>query len=218
MHFIAAASAFSVTVCTGVVFASGPRDVAPLIEQAVQAAVTVAEATTRVDVQSVRLPTGCKATSARLDRAVAGSGSLTVSLQGIGKRGVACEGWARATVLITAPVMVTTRVVRTGELLDAATTVEWREIGAGAHPAPAAIGGIAARTLMAGTVVDASSVRSNKPSAGSQVRVSIEMGALKVEQIGRLIPCGGDRACAVLPSGKRVEGALEDDRLVVMVP
>ena len=207
-----------VAVLAQAVHAASDSYVEPMLEDAVQAAVTVNEARARVTVLSLRLPHGCKADSAKIERPVAASGSVTVKLQGTTKRGEACEGWVRASVSLTAPVMVTTRVVRTGESLDSATTVQWQEIRAGAQPAAPMVGGIAARTMMSGQVVDTSSVRSNKPSAGSQVRVSIRMGALSVEQVGRLVECGNTHVCAVLPSGKRVEGALQDDRLVVMVP
>jgi flagella basal body P-ring formation protein FlgA len=207
-----------VAVWAPVAHAASDSYIEPMLEDAVQAAVTIDEARARVKVVSLRLPHGCKAEGAKIERPVSASGSLTVKLQGSTRHGELCEGWVRATVSLTAPVMVTTRVVRTGESLDSATTVQWQEIRAGAQPAAPMAGGIAARTMMSGQVVDASSVRSNKPSAGSQVRVSIRMGALSVEQIGRLVECGNTHFCAVLPSGKRVEGALEDDRLVVMVP
>jgi len=207
-----------VAVLAPAAHAASDSYIEPMLEDAVQAAVTIDEARARVKVVSLRMPHGCKAESARIERPVSASGSLTVKLQGSTKRGEPCEGWVRASVSLTAPVMVTTRVVRTGESLDSATTVQWQEIRAGAQPAAPVAGGIAARTMMSGQVVDASSVRSNKPSAGSQVRVSIRMGALSVEQIGRLVECGNTHFCAVLPSGKRVEGALENDRLVVMVP
>jgi hypothetical protein len=43
-------------------------------------------------------------------------------------------------------------------------------------------------------------------------------GALSVEQSGRAVPCPRGRACAVLPSGRRVEGRLEDGRILVELP
>lgn len=216
MHMRFLGTAFLVAASAGVAFAGNPMQ--GLIEQGVQSAVTLPEATAGVQVSSVRLPSGCKVDEARLDRAVTASGNVTVKLRGKNRHGQACEGWARVDVTLTAPVMVTTRVVRSGEPLDAATTVEFRQIGWGAQPATPAAGVVAARTLLGGQVVDVSSVRQNRASPGQQVRVSVRLGSLQVEQMGRLVSCGAEQTCAVLPSGKRVEGQMEDDRLVVMVP
>jgi hypothetical protein len=55
-------------------------------------------------------------------------------------------------------------------------------------------------------------------SAGGAVRVVVRSGLVVLEQTGRFVPCGAGRACAVLPSGKHVEGRLEDGRVVVEVP
>ncbi|MDX2022245.1 MAG: hypothetical protein SF187_18560 [Deltaproteobacteria bacterium] len=209
-------TAFLVVASAGVAVAGNPMQ--SLIEQGVQAAVTLPEATAAVQVSSVRLPSGCKVVQAHLDRAVTASGNITVKLRGERHGGQPCEGWARVDIKLTAPVMVTTRVVRGGEPLDSATRVEFREIGWGAQPATPAAGIVAARTLLGGQIVDVSSVRANRATAGQQVRVSVRLGSLQVEQIGRLVSCGAEQTCAVLPSGKRVEGQMEDDRLVVMVP
>jgi len=50
------------------------------------------------------------------------------------------------------------------------------------------------------------------------VKVLVRNGALAIETVGRLVACGAGRACAVLASGKHVEGQLADGRLIVEVP
>jgi hypothetical protein len=39
-----------------------------------------------------------------------------------------------------------------------------------------------------------------------------------VTQFGRSVACGAGRSCAVLPSGKHVEGTIENDTLMVQIP
>jgi hypothetical protein len=56
------------------------------------------------------------------------------------------------------------------------------------------------------------------PRAGTSVRIVVRTGALTVEQLGRIVPCSRDAVCAVLPSGRHVEGRLEDGRLIVDLP
>jgi hypothetical protein len=46
----------------------------------------------------------------------------------------------------------------------------------------------------------------------------IVAGALRVEQQARALPCRAGRACALLPSGRRVEGAWHAGRIVVEAP
>lgn len=198
------------------VAAGAPVDA--VVQDAIAAALAVPEATVRVVASTVRVPDGCRPVQGQVDRPITASGGLTMKLQGQQRRGTACEGWARVVVSVTAPVMITTRVIRAGEPLDSATTVAWREITPGLRPAAPASGGIAARTLMANQVLDVNSVRANRGTSGGQVKVTVRAGALTVEQTGRLIQCGGGRTCAVLPSGKHVEGFMENDRLVVMSP
>lgn len=189
-----------------------------VVHEAVVAALVVPEGTVKVMGNTTRLPAGCRADAGQVDRPLSASGSVTVKLRGHTRRGEACEGWARVVVAVSAPVLVTTRVVRAGEALDEATTVQWREIGPGFKPAPSRAGGVAARTLMAGQALDVNAVRAERPASGGAVRVRVRAGALTVEQMGRLISCGTGRACAVLPSGKHVEGVLEEDTLVVVAP
>jgi hypothetical protein len=53
------------------------------------------------------------------------------------------------------------------------------------------------------------------PAVGSRVRILVRVGSLVVEEVGRLVPCSRGVACAVVPSGKHVEGRLEAGTLVV---
>ena len=48
--------------------------------------------------------------------------------------------------------------------------------------------------------------------------VIVMSGPLAIEVQGRAISCGAGRTCAVLPSGRHVEGHLEEGRLLVDVP
>lgn len=194
------------------------EQVRALVEQAATGAVTLAEARVTIGRTTVRLPRGCKALAAVVDRPIQGSGTLVAKLNGQNREQETCAGWVRADVTVTAPVMIAARVLRAGEPLDLATTVEWREIGPGATPAVPRAGAFAARTLMAGQVLDAASVRADRLASGGQVKVTVRSGGVTIEQSGRLVSCGADRTCAVLPSGKHVEGVMEDGRLVVRAP
>ncbi len=56
------------------------------------------------------------------------------------------------------------------------------------------------------------------PAPGEAVTIVIQLGSLRVEQPGRAVPCARGRACALTPTGKRVEGTWRDDRLYVDSP
>jgi hypothetical protein len=56
------------------------------------------------------------------------------------------------------------------------------------------------------------------PAVGTRVRILVRVGSLVVEEAGRLVPCSRGLACAVVPSGKHVEGRLEDGTLLVETP
>jgi hypothetical protein len=119
---------------------------------------------------------------------------------------------------VLAPVAVTTRTLREGEPLLGALALEEREVLPGRHPLRAAPAGAAAtRRLGAGVALDESAVRVG-PAAGGPVVVLLRAGSLTVEQTGRAVPCLPGKACALLPSGRRVEGRFEDGRILVEVP
>jgi hypothetical protein len=108
--------------------------------------------------------------------------------------------------------------VREGEALAGAVRVEERELRPGRAPQLEAEGLVAGRTIPGGTIVEAGHVRGPSARAGEAVKVVISVGALAVEQTGRSVPCGRGRACAVLPSGRHVEGTFADGRLHVRLP
>jgi hypothetical protein len=70
----------------------------------------------------------------------------------------------------------------------------------------------------AGQILDAGVVGEPTLRSGEMVKVMVVSGALVIEQTGRGAPCVRGRSCAVLASGKQVEGELVDGRLVVQAP
>jgi hypothetical protein len=76
---------------------------------------------------------------------------------------------------------------------------------------------VAGRPLAAGQVVDERDLRVG-PALGDAVTVTIHSGGIRVEQSGRAVPCSRGRACAQMPSGKRVEGSWQGGRIVVESP
>jgi flagella basal body P-ring formation protein FlgA len=163
-------------------------------------------------------PRGCAASAAELAQPLAASGRVAVRLRGADGGGAPCEAWAWARVRVTAPALVAARDVAEGEALDGALRLEEREVAAGRAPVaalPAAA--TAARRIAAGTSLDPAHLRVG-PAPGEPLPVVVRLGGLTVEQPGRAVACGRGRACAVLPSGRRVEGALEAGRLIVEVP
>jgi flagella basal body P-ring formation protein FlgA len=151
-------------------------------------------------------------------RPVAASGSAPLRFSGRTAAGAPCEGFAWARVRVTAPAAVTTRALRSGEPLEGAVAVASREVLPGRSAlASVPAGAVAARALGAGAVLDEAAVRTG-PAAGEAVTVRVTVGALSVEQPGRVVPCQRGRACARLDSGRRVEGRFEDGRLLVETP
>lgn len=151
-------------------------------------------------------------------RPATSSGQAALRFSGSDAAGRPCEGFAWARVTVLAPSPVATRPLEDGDPLEGAVAWELREVRPGRAPLtelPA--GATAARRLPAGAVLDGGAVRSG-PRSGEPVAVLIRVGALTVEQPGRALPCPRGRACAVLPSGRRVEGRLADGRILVEVP
>lgn len=174
----------------------------------------------RVELDGVRTSSGagCAAEAWSTLKAVEASGSAALRFSGRAADGTPCQGFAWGRVRVLAPAAVTTRAVREGEPLDGAFATEERELLPGRH-ALAAVppGAAAAHRLAAGAVLDEGAVRSG-PAPGEPVMVVLRAGSLSVEQAGRVVPCPRGRACALLPSGRRVEGRPVDGRIVVEVP
>ena len=72
--------------------------------------------------------------------------------------------------------------------------------------------------MAAGQILDGAVVGEPTLRFGEVVKVVVVSGALMIEQTGRGAPCARGRSCAVLASGKQVEGELVDGRLVVQSP
>lgn len=191
---------------------------APSPLEAVAAALAAPGA--RVELDGVRTSSGagCAAEAWQALQPVEASGAASLRFSGRTAAGAPCQGFAWGRVRVLAPAAVTTRAVREGEPLDGAVAVAEREVLPGRH-ALAAIpaGAAAARRLAAGAVLDEAAVRTG-PAPGEPVMVLLRAGALSVEQSGRAVPCPRGRACAQLPSGRRVEGRLADGRILVEVP
>lgn len=174
----------------------------------------------RVELEGVRTSSGagCAAEAWETLRPVQASGSAPLRFSGRTAAGLPCEGYAWGRVRVLAPAAVTTRPLRAGEPLEGAFRVEDREVLPGRSAlAVAPAGANAARRLPAGAVLDEASVRTG-PAPGEAVAVLLRDGALSVELSGRAVPCPRGRACALLPSGRRVEGRHVDGRILVEVP
>jgi flagella basal body P-ring formation protein FlgA len=195
-------------------------DTPPAVQQRLEAALALPDA--RLTVRSYR-PTSaaaaCAVDDAAVDKQIDGSGRYPVKVQGRG-----CSGWAWADVVVKADVLVTTRALRPGERLAGATTRVEREIRAGRQPlaASAADDGLAqartTRPLGRGQVVERSHVQEAGAATAGPVKVVIRAGDLTITQTGRLVSCGRGRACAVMPSGKHLEGTLTGGQLFVEAP
>ncbi len=185
------------------------------IQAAVDAAVTIPGARAVVESLTPALPRGCTIERVELPGApLAGSGQAAVRLYGRG-----CPSWAWLRVTLSAPVAVAIRAVAAGEPLAGAMVMETRAITAGRVPFSPLPDAVAVRPIGPGKVIQPDQIRAAAgPGAGQPVQVIVRAGALAIEARGRLVACGRARSCAVLASGKNVEGRLEDGRLVVQAP
>lgn len=187
-------------------------------EAAVAAALALPGA--RAEVADVRAAAGRGCAPERWEamKPVIASGAVALRLAGRDASGARCEGFAWAKVRVLAPALVALRAVRRGEPLAGAVAPGEAEVVAG-RAAVAALppGALADRALRAGAPIDAGAIRAG-PLPGQPVAVVIRAGAVTLEQTGRAVACPRDRACAVLPSGRRVEGVLDGGRLLVEAP
>jgi hypothetical protein len=191
---------------------------APTPQAAVAAA--LAQPGGQVEVLGIRVSqgAGCAAEGWEALRPIEASGAAGLRFEGHDPRSVACQGYAWAQVKVLAPSAVTTRALHEGEPLEDAVAVALREVLPGRRPlAGVPAGAVAARPLAAGLPLDPQAIRVG-PRAGEPISVVLRVGALSVEQPGRSVPCARDHACALLPSGRRVEGRLEAGRLLVEAP
>jgi len=192
--------------------------------QVAQAALDAADVVPngRVELLSLdRAPSACAGSAelrAEVPRPVDGSGRFGVKLLGTSAGGTPCQAWIWARVRVTAAVSVATRAIRAGDTFAGATATAEREILPGRLPATAPDHSIAERTVGPGQMIEADMVRAPGLRAGEPVKVVLVAGALSIEQMGRAVPCARNHNCAVLPSGRHVDGALVDGRLLVDLP
>jgi len=174
----------------------------------------------RAEVSAPRVAAGvdCHPGSWETLRPAEASGATALRFTGATAAGAPCEGFAWAQVRVLARAPVAARSLSDGEPLDGAVAWEEREVQAGRRPlAEVPPGATATRRLAAGALLDEAAVRLG-PRPGEPLPVLLRVGALTVEQPGRAVPCPRGRACALLPSGRRVEGRLADGRLLVEIP
>jgi len=164
------------------------------------------------------LPPACTVDRAAPPGTLAGSGRVAVRLSGTRPGGGPCDGWGWARVRLFAPGLVSARAIQPGEPLAGSVATEEREVAAGRAPLSALpAGAVADRALRAGQAIEPRDLRTG-PRPGEAVSVVIRLGSLEVEQPGHAVPCSRGRACAVVPSGRRLEGSWRDGRLVVESP
>jgi hypothetical protein len=186
----------------------------PEVQAAVDGALAVAGARVVPLSYDATLPRNCRPTSASLPRPIDGTGRFAVQLEGGG-----CRAWAWLRVEVWAPVMITTRAVRAGEPLEEAVTAVERPVTAANPPATLAPGAVATHSFPRGKALGPNDVRTGASvGSGATLKVLVRSGTLVIATTGRLVPCGRGRTCAVLASGKHMEGQLADGRLVVDVP
>jgi hypothetical protein len=198
--------------------ANAAVSIPPPVQSALEAASSIPQARIEVTSYAPQMPAGCHLAGAELGRTLAGSGRLAVKLVGNSKSGEACSGWAWVGVRMFARVLVAARPLREGDALEGATDLLEREIAAGRELLLSPSGATAARSLTRGAIIEAGFARAVGVRPGESIKVIVAAGALQVDQTGRSVGCGRGKACAVLPSGKHVEGVLVQGRLLVQVP
>jgi hypothetical protein len=159
-------------------------------------------------------PAGCRVSSASVPRPIDGSGRVAVKVSGRG-----CNGWGWAEVEVWAETSVTTRVVRAGEPLAPASKVIEREIRPGQVPFVVGADAVASRILPLGNVIQPGDVSRTSAVLGDQIKVVFIAGSVAIETQGRRSGCLRGRDCAILASGRHVEGHMDEvGRLIVEVP
>jgi hypothetical protein len=147
-------------------------------------------------------------------RPIDGSGRVAVKVSGPN-----CTGWGWAEVTVWAPTAVTTRAVRAGEPVSSAVRVTEQEVRSGRPPFLPAANAVAARFLPSGAALGELDVAEHAGAAGDPVKIVFLSGSVAIEASGRRTTCVRSRACAVLPSGRHVEGYFGDGgQLIVEVP
>ena len=211
--------ALVITLATALAASANAAPLAtPQIPAAVERALAASGALpgARVETVSYRGPARCSALRAEADQLIASSGSVALHIEGRGPAGEACRGLALAEARVFAPVWIASRALATGEGLDGAAARAVREVKQGHAPlAEIPAGSATTRRVAAGTVLEAPLVQDPTWLPGASVRVVLRSGSLSLSQQGRVVPCAPGRACAVLPSGRRVEGTRKSGELIL---
>jgi hypothetical protein len=211
------ASLTLLTVLTGADLAARPvpehAAVSGEVSAQLERALVVADARVVAVGFEPRLPRGCYPRHATLPSPLAGSGRVAVKL-----RDAQCPGWAWLRVEVWAKAAITTRPVRAGQSLAGTLVFEEREVRVGHEPWLPPAGAVAQANLPRGTLIEKLHVAGATVASGSALKVVVVTGALAAELQGRAVACGAGRVCAVLPSGRHVEGHMEDGYLLVEVP
>lgn len=171
-----------------------------------EALVAIAPPGSRVEVESWSAPP-CKATRFE-PRPLEGSGRVAVRAIGPG-----CEVWGWASVRLFTTQAIVERSVEAGARVDDAIRLEERLWTKGMSAAPRLEGAVAARRLSPGVLLRDTDLRFGPPP-GTQVPVRIVLDAISIDQRGSVVACGQRQVCAVLPTGKRVTGTMQDGVLI----
>lgn len=191
----------------------GRVDLPKEVSEALSQALTIPGARIVPTGWQARVPTGCRVERASLSGSVTRSSRLPVKLSG-----PACSGWGWVRFEVWVPTATTRRPVRAGEPLRPALAIADRELKAGRSGFLPPEGATAARDLPAGTVLGPEHVAGSTLAAGETVKVMVLNGGLAVETRGRVLGCGVGKTCAVLSSGRHVEGRMQDGTLLVELP
>ncbi|BDG08006.1 hypothetical protein [Anaeromyxobacter paludicola] len=190
-----------------------PDPIPPAVAAAVSAALVQPSARAEVVGLSPPPPAACAEVAPEPPHPLAASGRVALHFRGPG-----CDAWSWAEARVYAPALELTRDVRAGEPLAGATRLREQEVLPGRRPLAALPeGATAAGPAAAGAPVEAALVRLG-PAPGEPLTVVVRLGALALEQPGRAVPCAPGRACALLPSGRRVEGPIVGGKLLLEVP
>ncbi|HTN54122.1 MAG TPA: hypothetical protein VML50_17065 [Anaeromyxobacter sp.] len=190
----------------------------PTADAAVAAA--LARPGARAEVEEVRRSAGrgCQAERFEALRPVEASGQVPLRVEGRDAAGAPCQAWVYARVRVLAPALLLDRPLEAGEPLEGAVRLAEVEIRAGRAPLAALPPeACAARPLRAGHPLEPSDVREG-PAPGAPVAVVVRAGEVELTAEGVVAPCERGRACAVLPSGRRVQGRYAAGRILVEAP
>jgi hypothetical protein len=153
---------------------------------------------------------------ARAERPITGSGLVPLHVEGRAQGGGSCTGGAMVSVRVTASVWVTARAVSAGEAVGPLAARREREVRSGQTVlVQLPEGATAARQLQAGALLEPSLLSDPGWTQGGPVRVVLRGNGITLVEQGRIAPCVVGRACAVLRSGRKVEGRREGSELIL---